>query len=130
MEKFEAPKALLFESNNLSGEWKKWKKHFEFYLAATEADTKSDKIKSSILLSCIGEKGREIFETFEFPAKENEADPDPSMLLANVLAKFEGYCNPRKNITIMRHKFFSYRQDEGQSFGDFLTQLKSLSQDC
>ena len=71
MEKFEAPKAQLFESNNLSGEWKKWKKHFEFYLAATEADTKSDKIKSSILLSCIGEKGREIFETFEFPAKEN-----------------------------------------------------------
>ena len=130
MEKFEAPKSLLFESNNLLGEWKKWKKHFEFYLAATEADTKSDKIKSSILLSCIGEKGREIFETFEFPAKENEADPDPSMLLANVLAKFEGYCNPRKNITIMRHKFFSYRQDEGQSFGDFLTQLKSLSQDC
>lgn len=39
-------------------------------------------------------------------------------------------CNPRKNTTILRHKFFTYRQEEGQKFGDFVTHLKTLSQDC
>ena len=43
-----------------------WKSGFEFYMWATESDQKSDKIKASILLTCIGECGREIYETFDF----------------------------------------------------------------
>ena len=91
-------------------------KHFEFYLTATEKDDKPDKTKTCILLSCIGRKGRDIYETFVFQPKVNDTDPVPSMVLASVLEKFEGYCNPRKNITIFRHKFFTYGQTEGQGF--------------
>ena len=40
-------------------------KHFNnFFLTATESYFKSDKVKTSILLTCIGSKGREIYETF------------------------------------------------------------------
>ena len=52
------------------------------------------------------------------------------MKLAPVLHKFSEYCNPRKNITILRHKFFTYRQQEGQNFHDFVTELKKLSSEC
>ena len=46
------------------------------------------------------------------------------------LNKFSEYCNPRKNVTILRHKFVMYRQFEGQSFHDFITELKRLSTEC
>ena len=124
---------MVFEGNNIPAVWKKWKKHFAFYLVATEKQGKSDLIKTSILMSCIGEKGREIYDTFEFPAKAEDAeddDADPEMVLANVIKKFDEFCNPRKNTTILRHKFFCYKQGDGQTFSDFVTQLKRLSQDC
>ena len=47
-----------------------------------------------------------------------------------MLEKFTSYCNPRKNITILRHKFFTYKQVEGQSFNDFVTELKKHGSEC
>ena len=32
-----------------------------------------------------------------------------------------------KNITILRHMFFTLRQQEGENFHDFVTELKKLS---
>ena len=52
------------------------------------------------------------------------------MKLDPVLHKFSEYCNPRKNITILRHKFSTYRQQEGQNFHDFVTELKMLNSEC
>ena len=60
MDRFKPPQALNFDGA-LSENWKKWKQELDFYMTATESDEKSEKIKSSILLTCIGEKGREIY---------------------------------------------------------------------
>ena len=49
------------------------------------------------------------------------------MTLAPVLHKLLEYCNPRKNITILRHMFFTFRQQQGENFHDFETELKKLS---
>ena len=91
-------------------------------MAATGKDTKDDKIKTSIFLRGIGQEGREIYETFNF-------EPRHEMKLAPVIHKPLEYCNPRKNVTILRHKFFTYRQ-EGQNVHDFVTELKKLSSEC
>ena len=130
METIQPPKQLDFESENLSNQWKKWESHLKVYLTATEKDGKGDTIKTSILLACIGDKGREIYETFQFGAKENDDDPEPSMVFASVVKKFKEYCNPRKNVTILRYKFFTCKQLENQTFDDFVTKLKLLAQDC
>ena len=53
MEGFNPPDTLSFESDNLSANWKRWKQDLNFYLAATEKDSKEDKVKSSIFLHCI-----------------------------------------------------------------------------
>ena len=58
------------------------------------------KLKTSVLLTCMEQKGREIYETF------NIDNPGDEMRLKSVLQKFSEYCNPRKNITILRHNFF------------------------
>ena len=65
MDKREPPQSFLFEGN-ISHGWKMWSKRFDFFLMATESDEKSNKVKTWILLSCIGPKGREIYDTFQF----------------------------------------------------------------
>ena len=122
MDKLEPHQAFSFDGN-VSHSWKFGLKQFYFYLATTEKDSKGDKIKTSIFLTCIGQNGREIYETFTF-------EPGDKMKLAPVLRKFSEYCNPRKNKTILRHKFFTYRQQEGQYFHDFVTELKKVSSKC
>ena len=52
------------------------------------------------------------------------------MKLAPALHKFSEYCKPKKNITILCHKFFTYRQQEGKNCHNFLTELKKLSSEC
>ena len=98
MDKLEPPQAFSFDSS-VPHSWKLWLKHFfDFYLAATEKDTNGDKIKTSIFLTCIGQKRREIYETFTFEA-------DDEMKLVPVLHKYLEYCNPRKKITIFATSF-------------------------
>ena len=65
MDKLEPLQSLSHEGNVFQG-WKLWLKYFEFYLTATEKDGKNDKVKASVLLTCIGQKGRGIYETFNF----------------------------------------------------------------
>ena len=89
-----------------------------------EKDRKEKKVKSSILLSCIGPQSREIYNTFAFSQEEENFDHNV------IVQKFENFCIPRQNITLLRYKFLTYKQDEGQSFDEFMTQLKRLSSDC
>ena len=93
-------------------------------MVATEKDRKENKVKSSILLSCIGPQGREIYNTFTFSQEEENFDYNV------IVQKFENFCILRQNITLLRYKFLTYKQKEGQSFDEFMTQLKKLSSDC
>ena len=47
-----------------------------------------------------------------------------------VLEKFQEYCNPRANITFLRHRFFTCKQSDGQTFDEFITELKKRSAEC
>ena len=55
-----------------------------------------------MLLTYIGQKRREIYETFTFD----------KMKLAPLLYKCLEYGSPSKNTTILRYKVFTYRQQE------------------
>ena len=111
-------------NGNVGEAWKSWKKTFQFFITATETDEKSEKVKISTLLTCIDQRGREIYDTFTF------TDADLSLYLKAVLEKFDKYCEPRKNTTITRHKFFTHKQNIGQSFNEFITELKTLCENC
>ena len=83
MDKLEPFQAFSFVGN-ASHSWKIWPKHFDFYLNATNMDSKSDETKTSILWTCIGQKRRELYETFAF-------EPGGQMKLASVLSKFSNF---------------------------------------
>ena len=123
MDKFNPPDPLIFDGN-IREHWKRLKQELELYLVAAEKDRKENKFKSSIVLSCIGHQGREIYNTFTFSQEEENFDYNV------ILQKFENFCIPRQNITLLRYKFLTYKQKEGQSFDEFMTQLKKLSRDC
>ena len=89
----------------------------------TEYDEKPDNVKSSLLLQCIGERARKVYDTLNF---STTAD---SMKLEKTIEQFEAYFNPIKNITFSRFKFFTYRQEIGQSFDDFVTELRKFIND-
>ena len=89
-------------------------KQFCFYLTATEKDNKDDQIKTSMLLTCTGQKVREIYKTFSFDSTNDEMKLEPVL----------------NNATILRHTFFTYRKLEGHSFHNFVTKLKKLSAEC
>ena len=123
MNKFRPPEPLQFEGN-LSEQWDRWKQQFQLYLTATESDDKEENIKTSIFLTCIGKQGLEIYNTFNF------TDDTDKMKLKPVMTQFEAYCKPRKNITMIRHHFFTHRQQDGVSFDTFVTELKKRSSQC
>ena len=82
MDKLEPPSSLIFDGN-IAEQWKIWRQELELYLTATESDEKNDKVKTSILLTCIGKKGREIYNTFAFTEEGDK------FILNVVLEKFQ-----------------------------------------
>ena len=123
LDKLGPPASLIFDGN-IAEQWKIWRQELELYLTATESDGKGDKGKTSILLTCVGKKGREIYNTFTF------TEEDDKYRLDVVLEKFQEYCNPRANITFLRHQFFTCKQRDGQAFDEFITELKKRSAEC
>ena len=113
--KVPAPKELNIDScANVAEAWRRWKREFEFFLVATESNKKSDEVKTSLLLTCIGQRSREVYYNFKF---ENEGD---CMKLDVVLEKFDAHFCPKSNITFLRFKFFNVKQQENQPVDDFV----------
>ena len=114
------PVQLDFDATNLADSWKRWKQELELYMDLA-MNGRDEVTKVKLFMYLIGSQGREIYDTlaFEIPASERT--------LTQVLQAFDGHCNPRKNETVERFKFFSRNQDPGKSQGKFVTDLKMLA---
>ena len=123
MDKFNSPDPIIFDGN-IREHWKRWKQELQLYLGATEKGKKENKVKSSFLLSYIGPQGREIYHTFIF-WRDKE-----SFYYNDIVPKFENFFVPRQNIALLRYKFLTYKQKEGQRFDKFMSQLKKTFSDC
>ena len=66
---------MVFEGN-VSKNWKTFFQEMKFFLTATEKSKKSPEIKCSILLNCIGKKGRELYNTFKYNEGESDLNYD------------------------------------------------------
>ena len=78
-----------FEGNVSQG-WKLWLKHFEFCQIPTEKERKSDKVKTSVLLTWTKQKGRQIYEAFNFD------NPGDEMRRTSVLRKVIWILQPKE----------------------------------
>jgi hypothetical protein len=54
-------------SLNIADNWRKFRQRFELYIDETGLSKKTEKRKTSVLLSIIGAECTDIYNTFEFP---------------------------------------------------------------
>lgn len=117
------PPAPLSLEGNVAENWKRWRRRFENYLAAMELDEASETRKVSLLLHIAGEEAMEKFETFDITAENKKK-------IAEVYKAFETYCSPKVNESVERQVFFNRVQGSGETFKEFLADLRKLSQSC
>ena len=94
------------------------------YLLACEYRDKSQGVKAGLFLHSVGEAARQVYNTLTF---DEEGD---NMKYGKILETLEADVNPRKNVTFCRYQFFSYRQEEVQSFDKYLTEMRNMSNNC
>ena len=57
-------------------------------------------------------------------------DDGDGMKVKPIMAKFEAYCNPRKNVTWERHIFNTRNQLPGESIDHYVTDLRTKAKTC
>ena len=122
MAKYKSPE-MVWTSPDLNQEWRRFCRQAICILDGSLHD-KEDSVKVSYLKMWVGDKGRDVFEGFQF------AKPEDAGKLKIVVKKFEEYCAPRKNHIMAALKFSERRQADNESFDSFVTDLKILVKDC
>ena len=123
MDKLNQPPEMDFStSGNIAERWKMWKQTVELYLDVTMSG-KPEPEKCKAFLCVIGKEGREIFNTFVFPEEEKDK-------FTPLLAKFENYFIPKKNVKMERHKFNTQVQGSTELIDQFVTDHKNIAINC
>ena len=121
MEGNSAPK-MDWTSKDLPTAWKAFRQHCEFTFGGP-LKRKSEDEKCNYRMIWVGDKGRDIYNTWELTI-------DEAKKLETYYTRFETYVKPRSNKVFARYKFHLRVQQAGESFEQFLTELKLLVKDC
>ena len=122
---------MNWQANDLYGEWKRFKQHCQFTFGGPLSN-KTEKEKVNYLMTYIGDKGREIYLTFQWGTAERPDGTEVSErdTLSGVYQKYETYVQPKKNEIRATVNFHRRKQLEGEKFDNFVTDLKLLVKDC
>ena len=102
--------------------WNKFESHCKLMFNGP-LHGKAASIKCSYMLIWLGEKGREVFSTWDLEADElNVVD--------TYFQKFKEYITPQVNTVFARFEFLNRQQQDGEKTEDFITALKVLAQHC
>ena len=104
--------------DNLTSDWEKWKKRFQYYVAA--AGLSDNKQKREVLLHLIGPAGQEIFDTFSDTGDNYES----------AIASLDNYFMPKKNLIYEHYNFLSARQNSAKTIDAYVTHLRLLTNSC
>jgi hypothetical protein len=64
-----------------------------------------------------------VYNTFDIVADDREK-------IDVLKTKFKEYCEPRKNLTYIRHVFFTRNQGQHESIDSYVTDLKTKAKPC
>ena len=106
-----APFQCYGDPNQVSQNWEKWKKAFQYFLGASGIT--NDARKKAVLLHMIGLEGQEIFETLSPTGDSYE----------HALEALGDHFSVRKNIPFERSVFHQAKQKPGESVEQFVTRL-------
>ena len=123
MEMLNAPSPLSL-TGNVAENWRRFKQRFELYRLASGASIRGNNHQVPLLLHVMGEDALEVYNSFTWDNADDRNKYDP------VIAKFDSYCTPKKNIVLERFHFNNASQGEQEEFDRFVTRLKNLAASC
>ncbi|XP_050064587.1 uncharacterized protein LOC126553473 [Aphis gossypii] len=103
-------------------EWPKWKKNFNIYKVAAGISKKKKDEQLAIFLHIIGEDARDVFDTFETAGEITELD--------GAIELFDAFYKQKINECVEAYKFNIREQKVGETFGEYLSALRKLSENC
>lgn len=119
------PRALnLKQAKDANLNWKKFKQEWQLYEIASGTNEKPEAVRLATFLHVAGPDALEKYNGFHF---ENETDKSS---LGRVIEKFDADCKRTLNVLTERNKFFSRKQCSGETYDNFVTDLRILSVSC
>lgn len=103
--------------------WKTWKQKWNDFVMITNLRNEDAAYVAAMIRYTFTDETRNIYESLSLSEDENK---DPAI----ILQKLEEFARGLVNETLERHNFNSRRQEENESFDDFLTEIKLLSKNC
>lgn len=121
MAKFSPPERFSFENPS---EWPEWKQRFCRFRTATKLNKDDGSVQVSSLVYAMGSEAEKILASFSF---ENEEDKEKFDV---VLAKFDEYFIPKRNIIHERACFYQRNQLPGEKAETYIRSLYELAANC
>ena len=103
--------------------WRRFKQHVELMFTGP-LKPRSEQEKCSYLLIWVGQKGRDIYNTW------SDISDDDRKKLETYYDRFENHVSPKANPVFARFKFHSRVQESSETAEKFITALRILAQDC
>ena len=113
---------LNFVDGNMAENWKRWKQTMRLTLQGPLAE-KDEKQQCGYFLLYIGQQGRDIYNTWALKSAEKDK-------IEPLFERFEAYCNPQQNVTVLRYKFNTRVQRSDENIDQYVTELRRLAWDC
>ena len=110
-------------TGNLSENWRRFKRHFDIFLAAGKLNVENDEVKINTLLNAVGEEAIDVFDTFGLTEAQQKSYDE-------VVKAFETFCKAKKNTVYERYVFYERNQKDGEPFDTFLMEIKRLARNC
>lgn len=104
--------------------WRTWRQEFDLYATATYLSQQPKEVQAATFLMVIGEDARRTYNTFVFNEGEDKSD------IEVLKQKFESFYKPSLNLAYHEFRFGSRDQKEGESFNEWLTELRILAKSC
>ena len=102
---------------------KAWKDRWTDYVVVSKLDQETAAYQCSTLRYTFTEETRKIYNTLVLTEEEKND-------CKAIIEKLESFAKGTVNETMERHTFNNRNQEEGETFDDFLTELKVLQKNC
>ncbi|CAN7977291.1 unnamed protein product [Ixodes persulcatus] len=124
----ESPEKMCLTGDRRAN-WKSFEQRFKLNVTATGQKNKSDEQKVALLLTLAGSGVIDVYNTLDF-GEPTATVPEPGKVLSVVEEKFDNYFAPRRNEVYARYLLRCRKQEPGEAFDAFLTDLKTKAKDC
>ncbi|KAI4459841.1 hypothetical protein MML48_6g00007389 [Holotrichia oblita] len=115
-------KKMNYESN-VALNWERFKRKFDIYIEAFYEGNVAESKKIAMFLHVLGDEGYEIYTSFNMKEEDMKQ-------LNYIIDRFDEHFTAKVNITYERYTFFNRNQKENDTYEQYVTVLKNLSNSC